>query len=102
VEVQQRPSEAGLLSSYDFFLSHSPYNKIVRKVFARLVLADALRWDRPGCVRAWLCGSSHPSKWYVFGSRSHHGAGRVCGCDGWVESDKSNIIMVCWVHHLLP
>jgi 3-hydroxy-3-methylglutaryl CoA synthase len=42
-QQQQRCSEPGLLSSYDYFLSHSPYNKIVRKVFARLVLADALR-----------------------------------------------------------
>ncbi|WIA07941.1 hypothetical protein OEZ85_007418 [Tetradesmus obliquus] len=39
-EQQQLP---GLLSCFDHFLSHAPYNKIVRKVFARLVLQDMLR-----------------------------------------------------------
>jgi hydroxymethylglutaryl-CoA synthase len=33
----------GLLSCFDHFLSHAPYNKIVRKIFARLVLQDMLR-----------------------------------------------------------
>jgi 3-hydroxy-3-methylglutaryl CoA synthase len=42
-QQQQEQQSAGLLDCYDYFLSHSPYNKIVRKVFARLVLQDALR-----------------------------------------------------------
>lgn len=42
-QQQQQQAESGLLSSFDYFLSHSPYNKIVRKVFARLVLHDGLR-----------------------------------------------------------
>jgi hydroxymethylglutaryl-CoA synthase len=39
-EEQQVP---GLLACFDHFLSHAPYNKIVRKIFARLVLQDMLR-----------------------------------------------------------
>jgi 3-hydroxy-3-methylglutaryl CoA synthase len=42
-QQQHRQVEPGLLSRFDYFLSHSPYNKIVRKVFARLVLHDGLR-----------------------------------------------------------
>lgn len=42
-QQQEQQQPAGLLDCYDYFLSHSPYNKIVRKVFGRLVLQDALR-----------------------------------------------------------
>jgi len=39
---QQQQQQHGLLANFDYFLSHSPYNKIVCKVFARLVLHDGL------------------------------------------------------------
>jgi hydroxymethylglutaryl-CoA synthase len=48
-QQQQQPSDqqaaavGGLLSCVDFFISHAPYNKLVRKVFARLVMQDCLR-----------------------------------------------------------
>lgn len=41
---QQQLEVVGLLQHVDYFVSHAPYNKIVRKIFARVVLQDMLRW----------------------------------------------------------
>lgn len=41
---QQQQYVGGLLQQVDYFISHAPYNKIVRKIFARVVLHDMLRW----------------------------------------------------------
>ena len=45
-QEQQEQQQTGLLAAFNFFLCHAPYNKIVRKTFSRLVLADGLRVAR--------------------------------------------------------
>jgi 3-hydroxy-3-methylglutaryl CoA synthase len=39
----RRPPLPPLLPRFDFYLAHAPFNKMVRKTFARLALQDALR-----------------------------------------------------------
>ena len=46
----------GVLPLINHFVSHAPYNKIVRKLFARLCYHDALREHQQRCTPSCLEG----------------------------------------------
>ncbi|GBF91211.1 hypothetical protein Rsub_04880 [Raphidocelis subcapitata] len=78
VEQRQRCC-AALLPQFAYYLAHAPFNKLVRKTFARLALQDALRCAR-SCGRG--CSAEGAAAPAAGGAEAAAGAPWAAACNG--------------------